>query len=280
MKKLMAFLLSLTMLVALGAGFTSCSPRVEDWADIQEKGEFVCGITLTEPMNYFPDPTNRDMSTLTGFDTELARLVAAKLGVEVKFQVIEWGLKYMELQSGTIDCIWNGFTSNSKDDDGIERKDKVDFTYAYLDNAQCVVVKKSELASFTSAAALKDLVGVAEDGSAGETYAKSVSEKTVIGVGAQMDAFAEIKAGAAQFAVVDVLLAEKTVGVGDFSDLAIVETISIDKEVYSIGCRKGSDFDEKINEALVALLNEGKIEELAAKYDVRVTDSLLAMKSK
>ena len=95
-----------------------------------------------------------------------------------------------------------------------------------------------------------------------------------------MDAFAEIKAGAAQFAVVDVLLAEKTVGVGDFSDLAIVETISIDKEVYSIGCRKGSDFDEKINEALVALLNEGKIEELAAKYNVRVTDSLLAMKSK
>ena len=280
MKKLMAFLLSLTMLVALGAGFTSCSPRVEDWADIQEKGEFVCGITLYEPMNYFPDPTNRDMSTLTGFDTELARLVAAKLGVEVKFQVIEWGLKYMELQSGTIDCIWNGFTSNSKDDDGIERKDKVDFTYAYLDNAQCVVVKKNELASFTSAAALKDLVGVAEDGSAGETYAKSVSEKTVIGVGAQMDAFAEIKTGAAQFAVVDVLLAEKTVGVGDFSDLAIVETISIDKEVYSIGCRKGSDFDEKINEALVALLNEGKIEELAAKYNVRVTDSLLAMKSK
>ena len=280
MKKLMAFLLSLTMLVALGAGFTSCSPRVEDWADIQEKGEFVCGITLYEPMNYFPDPTNRDMSTLTGFDTELARLVAAKLGVEVKFQVIEWGLKYMELQSGTIDCIWNGFTSNSKDDDGIERKDKVDFTYAYLDNAQCVVVKKSELASFTSAAALKDLVGVAEDGSAGETYAKSVSEKTVIGVGAQMDAFAEIKTGAAQFAVVDVLLAEKTVGVGDFSDLAIVETISIDKEVYSIGCRKGSDFDEKINEALVALLNEGKIEELAEKYNVRVTDSLMAMKSK
>ncbi len=279
MKKLIALLLSVCMLASVAVGFTACS-QSRDWEDIQEKGEFVCGITIYEPMNYYPDPNNKDISTLTGFDTELARLVAEKLGVEVKFQVIEWGLKYMELQSGTIDCIWNGFTSNSKDDDGIERKDKVDFTYAYLDNAQCVVVKKSELASFTSAAVLKDLSGVAEEGSAGETYAKSVSDKTVVGVGAQMDAFAEIMAGSAQFAVVDVLLAEKIVGQGDFSDLAIVEAISIDKEVYSIGCRKGSNFDEKINEALLQLLNEGKIEELAEKYNVRVTDSLMAMKSK
>ena len=261
MKKLVALLLSVCMLASVAVGFTACS-QSRDWEDIQEKGEFVCGITIYEPMNYYPDPNNKDISTLIGFDTELARLVAEKLGVEVKFQVIEWGLKYMELQSGTIDCIWNGFTSNSKDDDGIERKDKVDFTYAYLDNAQCVVVKKDELASFTSAAVLKDLSGVAEEGSAGETYAKSVSDKSVVGVGAQMDAFAEIMAGSAQFAVVDVLLAEKIVGQGDFSDLAIVEAISIDKEVYSIGCRKGSNFDEKINEALLQLLNEGKIEEL------------------
>jgi DNA-binding MurR/RpiR family transcriptional regulator len=63
------------------------------------------------------------------------------------------------------------------------------------------------------------------------------------------------------------------------SQLAIVDTIDIDPEVYSIGCRKGSDFDEKINEALVELLNEGKIEELAAKYEVRVTDSLMALKT-
>lgn len=279
MKKLVALLLSVCMLASVAVGFTACS-QSRDWEDIQEKGEFVCGITIYEPMNYYPDPNNKDISTLIGFDTELARLVAEKLGVEVKFQVIEWGLKYMELQSGTIDCIWNGFTSNSKDDDGIERKDKVDFTYAYLDNAQCVVVKKDELASFTSAAVLKDLSGVAEEGSAGETYAKSVSDKSVVGVGAQMDAFAEIMAGSAQFAVVDVLLAEKIVGQGDFSDLAIVEAISIDKEVYSIGCRKGSNFDEKINEALLQLLNEGKIEELAEKYNVRVTDSLMAMKSK
>ena len=45
------------------------------------------------------------------------------------------------------------------------------------------------------------------------------------------------------------------------------------------GCKKGGDLDEKINAALVELLNEGKIEALAAKYNVRVTDTLMAMKT-
>jgi polar amino acid transport system substrate-binding protein len=94
-----------------------------------------------------------------------------------------------------------------------------------------------------------------------------------------MDTFIELNNKTVDFAVIDLLLAEKIVGQGDFADLAIVDTIDIDPEVYSIGCRKGSDFDEKINEALVELLNEGKIEELAAKYEVRVTDSLMALKT-
>ena len=76
-----------------------------------------------------------------------------------------------------------------------------------------------------------------------------------------------------------VLLADSVVGKNDYASLAIVEAIEIEKEVYSIGCKKGGDLDEKINNALVELLNEGKIEALAAKYNVRVTDSLMAMKT-
>ena len=94
-----------------------------------------------------------------------------------------------------------------------------------------------------------------------------------------MDTFIELNNKTVDFAVIDLLLAEKIVGNGDFKDLAIVEAINIDPEVYSIGCRKDSDFDEKINEALVELLNEGKVEELAAKYEVRVTDSFMALKT-
>ena len=94
-----------------------------------------------------------------------------------------------------------------------------------------------------------------------------------------MAVFTDLKANTVDFVVVDRLLADSIVGKGDYADLSIVSAIDIDAEVYSIGCRKGSDFDEKINEALVALLNEGKIEELATKYNVRVTDSLMAMKT-
>lgn len=276
MKRILALVLALITVATAALAFASCG-QVDDWAKIQENGKFVCGITIYEPINYYEDPN--DTSTLIGFDTELAKLVAAKLGVEVEFQVIEWDMKYIELNTNTIDCIWNGFTSNSKDDDGIERSDKVDFTYAYLDNAQCVVVNKNKLASITSAASLAGLVGTAENGSAGATFAKSVTDRELVGKTSQMDTFTEVLFNTVDFAVVDVLLAEEIVGKGDFADLAIVETIDIDKEVYSIGCRKNSNFDEKINAALVELLNEGKIEELAVKYDVHITDSLMAMKT-
>ena len=233
-------------------------------------------------MNYYDangDLEADESGDFIGFDTELAKLVGEKLGVTVKFQLIEWGNKYAELNSGAIDCIWNGFTSNSKDDDGIERKDKVDFTYAYLDNAQCVIVKKDAVANFTSTASLQGKKAAAETGSAGESYAKSVTTAEVVGKTSQMDTFLDLKSGAVEFIVVDALLAEKVVGKGDYADLAIASAIEIDAEVYSIGCRKDSDLDEKINEALVELLNEGKVEALATKYNVHITKSLMDKKT-
>lgn len=278
MKKILSLVLAIVMVATMALTFSSCGKKT-DWEKIEEKGEFVCGITIYEPMNYYSDPT--DTTTLTGFDTELATLVAQKLGVDVKFQVIEWGNKYVELNTNVIDCIWNGFTSNSKDDDGVERSEKVDFSHAYLDNKQCVVINttKISLDSIKSAADLAGKKATAEDGSAGATFAKSVTTVDLISKSSQMDTFIELNNKTVDFAVIDLLLAEKIVGNGDFKDLAIVEAINIDPEVYSIGCRKDSDFDEKINEALVELLNEGKVEELAAKYEVRVTDSFMALKT-
>ena len=275
MKKILTLALALLMIAGSVVSFASCGEKT-DWETIEKNGKFVCGITIYEPMNYY----EADGTTLTGFDTELAKMVAEKLGVEVDFQVIDWGNKYTELSSYNIDCIWNGFTSNSKDDDGIERSDKVDFSYAYLDNAQCVIVKSDKVASITSAESLKGLKGAAETGSAGETYAKSVTDADkVIGKTSQMDTFLELKSNAVDFIVVDVLLADKIVGNGDYAELAKATAVTIDTEVYSIGCRKGSDFDEKINEALVELLNEGKLETLATKYNVHITDSLMAKKT-
>ena len=274
MKKILSLVLALTMLALCVVSFGSCKKNRSDWETIEKKGKFVCGITIYEPMNYYDADGN-----LTGFDTELAELVAEKLGVEVEFQEIDWGNKYAELQSGNIDCIWNGFTSNSKDDDGIERSDKVDFTHAYLDNKQCVIVLSEDLDKYTTKASLAGKKAAVEKGSAGASFAKDAGATLASELTSQMGTFTELLGGAVDFIVVDKLLADNIVGQGDYTSLAVAD-IDIEPEVYSIGCRKGSDFDEKINEALIELLNEGEIERLAKKYGVRVTDSLLAMKDK
>lgn len=273
MKKILSLVLALTMLALCVVSFGSCKKNRSDWETIEKKGKFVCGITIYEPMNYY------DGDKLVGFDTELAQLVAEKLGVEVEFQEIDWGNKYAELQSGNIDCIWNGFTSNSKDDDGIERSDKVDFTHAYLDNKQCVIVLSGDLDKYTTKASLAGKKAAVEKGSAGASFAKDAGATLASELTSQMGTFTELLGGAVDFIVVDKLLADNIVGQGDYTSLAVAD-IDIEPEVYSIGCRKGSDFDEKINEALIELLNEGEIERLAKKYGVRVTDSLLAMKDK
>jgi len=281
MKKILALALAVLMVATMCVAFASCGKN-SDWKKIEKNGKFVCGITIYAPMNYYD--ANGDLvedtdGTLIGFDTELAKLVAQKLGVEVEFQVIDWGNKYTELQGGAIDCIWNGFTSNSKDADGIERSEKVDFTYAYLDNKQCVIVKTDRLGEFTSAAALSGKKAGAESGSAGESYALSAGATIDAAKSSQLAVFTDLKSSAVDFIVVDRLLADAVVGKNDYADLSIVTAIDIDPEVYSIGCRKGNDFDEKINEALVELLNEGKVEELATKYNVRITDSFMAKKT-
>ena len=282
MKRILTLALAVLMIAGCALSFASCGDQT-DFEKIKEKGEMVVGYTVYAPMNYYDangDLVADESGEFIGFDTELAKLVGEKLGVSIKFQLIEWGNKYTELNSFAIDCIWNGFTSNSKDDDGIERKDKVDFTYAYLDNAQCVIVRAADAANYTTTASLQGKKAAAETGSAGESYAKSVTDADkVVGKTSQMDTFIDLKSGAVDFIVVDALLAETIVGKGDYADLAVASAIEIDAEVYSIGCRKGSDLDDKINEALVELLNEGKIEALATKYNVHVTKSLMDKKT-
>ena len=72
---------------------------------ISNKGELVIGVTYFEPMNYL-DADGK----LTGFETEFAEAVCEKMGVTPKFQKIDWDSKEVELNSKTIDCIWNGLT--------------------------------------------------------------------------------------------------------------------------------------------------------------------------
>lgn len=276
MKRIFALFLAVVMCFCTIAMTASCTSSKSDWEKISADGVFVVGCTIYEPMNYYED----DGVTLTGFDTELAEKVAELLGVKVNFQIIEWGNKYIELNTGKVDCLWNGFTSNCADDDGVQRSSKVDFSYAYLDNAQCVVMKSDNASSVSSAEDLASLSCAYEAGSAGATYATTVvtDENKRFPVSSQTAAFTELLSGKVDFIVVDVLLANEMCGQGDFTSLTKVTAVEIETEEYSIGFRTGSDFTAKVNEAILTLLKNGELEALANKYGVTVTASLLAMK--
>lgn len=100
-----------------------------DVAYIQEKGTLIVGITEFAPMDY------KDGSgEWIGFDADMAKLVAEKLGVEAEFVVIEWDNKIMELNNKTLDVVWNGMTLTDEVLQGME------CTNAYCNNAQVVVV--------------------------------------------------------------------------------------------------------------------------------------------
>ena len=105
-------------------------PTDGDVAYIQSKGKLVVGITEFEPMDY------KDASgNWIGFDADMAKLVAEKLGVEIEFVVIDWDMKVNELDSKNIDVVWNGMTLT----DGVQAA--MECTNAYCENAQVVITK-------------------------------------------------------------------------------------------------------------------------------------------
>lgn len=254
MKKTFALILALMLLVACFAG---CAPK--------EQKTIVVGYTIYAPMNY-----KDDNGKLVGFDTELAEAVFGKLGYKVLFQEIDWKQKYTDLNSGTIDCIWNGFTCNcADDDDGIQRSEKVDFSYNYMENRQVIVVRKDS--GIAAAADLSGKQGAVEAGSAGETYGKTFAGANIKGFDVQTKCIFEVNAKSADFAVVDAQLAKSYVGKGDYADLQIVDALSSDVEYYAIGFMKGSELTAKVNAQLEALAADGTIMKLAEKYGVATT---------
>ncbi len=253
MKKLLAILLAALMIAACFAGCTA-----------KEEKTVVVGYTIYEPMNY-----QDENGKLIGFDTELAEAVFGNLGYKVLFQEIKWENKYTDLNSGAIDCVWNGFTCNTADDDGVQRADKVDFSFNYMENRQVIVVKADS--GIATAADLDGKMGAAEGGSAGESYGQSFEGATIKAFDVQTKCIFEVNAGTADFAVVDAQLAKSYVGKGDYESLQVVDELSSDVEYYAIGFKKGSELTANVNEQLDALAKDGTIAKLAEEYGVATT---------
>lgn len=104
------------------------SKEDSDVAYIKGKGTLIVGVTDFEPMDY------KDGDDWIGFDADMARIVAEKLGVNVQFVEIDWDTKAMELESKSIDVVWNGMTLTD------EVKGSMECTVPYCNNAQVVVV--------------------------------------------------------------------------------------------------------------------------------------------
>lgn len=155
MKKILFICLSLVLAAGLAAG---CGGTKEKAAGDAPK-KIVIGLDDNFPPMGFLDEKNE----ITGFDVELAKEAAKRLGTEVEFKGIDWASKEAEIQSGRIDALWNGLEITE------ERKKNLLFSEPYM-NDQQVIFKRADDASITEEDDLKDKVvatqsasGTAED---------------------------------------------------------------------------------------------------------------------
>ena len=280
-KNLLALLLALCMCFALAACSNGDSNQAStpsdsakpsdtapsdtapesDLAAIQGKGEMIIGYTVYEPMNY-----TDENGEFTGFDTELAKAVCEKLGVKPVFQEIVWETKEVELNAGTIDCVWNGLTI---DDD---RKATMEITDPYVVNAQVVVMLADN--DYTDTSSLADKVVCAEQGSAGQTTIEgdeNLAQATFVPKTVQTDCLMEVAAGTCDAAVLDITLAKAMIGEGtDYANLVIVDQLA--EEYYGVAFRKGSDACAATNAAFDELRADGTMQALAEKYDLTLAE--------
>ncbi len=259
MKKFLTTVLAGMMAMSLA----SCggSKADSDVAYVEDNGKMVIGYTIYEPMNY-----NDESGELTGFDTEFAKAVCEKLGVEPEFVVIDWDNKFLELESKSIDCVWNGMTITE------EAKLNASVTNPYVKNAQVVVASKDAIDSIKSAEDLKGKKLAAEAGSAGETAIKdNALDENYTAVAAQTDALLEVMSGSADACVIDITMANAMTGEGTNYD-TLAPSIELTTEEYGIAFRKESDLTAKVNEIMTELKEDGTLPALAEKYSLTLAE--------
>lgn len=271
MKKVLSVILASVMVLSVLAMFSACSKdsapaedttaesdTQSDLAYVQDKGTLIVGITEYEPMNY-----KDDNGEWTGFDTEYARAVGEKLGVDVEFVEINWDYKYNELDSKSIDCIWNGMTITD------EGKEAASISDPYAENAQVVVMKKENLSKYPDAASLSDLTIAVEGGSAGEKAAAAAGLTNTVVSNTQALALTEVTSGSCDACIIDLTMANSMTGEGT-SNANLGFNIRLESEEYGIAFRKGSDLTAKVNEITDELISDGTLVSLAEKYDINL----------
>lgn len=261
MKRIIALVMAVLMMATLFVGCNKETVKKEvesDLTKVKNAGVLKIGYTEYAPMNYFDDNNK-----LVGFDTEYAELVCAELGVKPEFILINWDTKEVDLNSGKIDCIWNGFTITD------EREENLDFTTPYLKNRQVAVVRKDDAAKYADFEALKTAKLTAEKGSAGESVVletEDFANASYVESDLQTSAIMAVKAMTADACIVDYTVAMAMAGNGDYADLVMIEDYYLVDEDYGIGFRTGSDIVAEVNKITDTFKSNGTLAALAQKY--------------
>ena len=229
-------------------------------AEKSEGDSFTVGFDASFPPYGYKD----DDGEYVGFDLDLAQEVCDRNGWELKKQPIDWDAKDMELSSGTIDCIWNGFTMNGREDD---------YTWSepYVDNSQVVVVAED-----SGIKTLEDLAGkiveVQADSSA--LAALEGDQKVLAGTFSQLTqvpdyntAFMDLEAGAAEAVAMDVGVAKYQIESRGGGYITLDETIST--EQYAVGFKKGNEkLRDQVQKTLDEMSEDGTFMTIAKKWGV------------
>lgn len=226
--------------------------------DLKARGIFVLGLDDSfPPMGY-----RNENNEIVGFDIDLAKEVATRLGVTFKAQPISWDAKELELSTGKIDCIWNGFTITD------DRKESLCMSDAYLSNAQVLVVRAdSKIATLADAKGLT--IGVQKGSSAQEAIDSNKdfvnSLKDIVFYQENITALNDLELGGIDAVVMDGVVAEYDIAMSK-KPLKIISDV-LSKEEYGIGFRKGDKaLRDGVQTTLSEMQRDGTVEKISTKW--------------
>ena len=242
-------------------------------ADGEDDNTFIVGFDAEFPPYGYKD----DNGEYVGFDLDLAQEVCDRNGWTLKKQPIERNSKDMELNSGSISCIWNGFTMNGREDD-------YTWTKPYVDNSQVVVVRKDSgitqlndlsgkvVAVQADSSALAALTG--EDASE-ENKALCATFKDLQQVGDYNSAFMNLESGAVNAICMDIGVANYEIESRGDKFMMLEDRLS--SEEYGIGFKKGNtELRDKVQATLLDMLADGTFDEIAEKWGLEESICLTA----
>ncbi len=273
MKKKLALILVLCLSMGLfmvGCGDSS-EPKVEapdagsgdvvdtSWTDIKERGYFIVGLDDAFPPMGFREPGTND---IIGFDIDLAKAAAAKMGIEVEFQPVIWDTIIEELNGHKVDVIWNGLTITE------ERKAKIAFTDAYIADRQIIVLQKSS--DIKDKAGLEGKsVGIQAGSSAIDAVKRDAATFDSIGelveFGSNDEALLDLASGRLDAVVVDEVVGRYYIAKKP-DDYKVIEE-NFGEEEFGVGLRQtDAAFLAELQKALDAMKADGTAAEISEKW--------------